>query len=79
MVEVGLPFRAVVGDSFYGEDEDFKRSLKELEVGYALALKPSHAWWHPEGKIGLLWEAAMAAGWEDARDPGDWVKVVRSF
>ena len=29
-VEVGVPFRVVVADSFYGEDEDFKQSLGEL-------------------------------------------------
>jgi SRSO17 transposase len=39
-----IPFRAVVADSFYGEDEGFKRRLGELGAGYVLALKPSHAW-----------------------------------
>jgi SRSO17 transposase len=79
-VEIGVSsFRAVVADSFYGEDEDFKESLEELGVGYVLALKPSHAWWHREGEIGSPWEAAVAAEWEDERHPGDWVKVVRSF
>jgi SRSO17 transposase len=80
-VEEGLPFRAVVADSFYGEDEDFKRSVEELGVGYVLALKPSHAWWHKMGEIGSPWEAAMAAGeaWEDEERPGEWVKVVRHF
>jgi hypothetical protein len=75
------PLRAVVADSFYGEDEGFKRRLSELGVGYVLALKPSHAWWHKIGEIGSPWEAAVAAGeaWEDERRPGDWVKVVRSF
>jgi SRSO17 transposase len=80
-LEDGGPFRVVVADSFYGEDEDFKRSLGELGVGYVLALKPSHAWWHKIGEIGSPWEAAVAAGeaWEDERHPGDWVKVVRRF
>jgi hypothetical protein len=78
-VEEGVPFRAVVADSFYGEDEDFKRSLEELGVGYVLALKPSHAWWHKEGEIGSPWEAALTAEWRSARNPGDWVKVVRHF
>jgi hypothetical protein len=32
-----------VADSFYSEYEDFKGSLEQLEVGYVLALKPSHA------------------------------------
>ena len=77
----GSPFRAVVADSFYGEDEGFKRRLSELGAGYVLALKPSHAWWHKMGEIGSPWEVAIAAGeaWRDARHPGDWVKVARSF
>ena len=76
-----VPFAAVVADSFYGEDEGFKQRLSELGVGYVLALKPSHAWWHKMGEIGSPWEAAIAAGeaWRDARHPGDWVKVARSF
>ncbi len=80
-VEIEVSFRAVVADSFYGEDEEFKQSLAELGVGYVLALKPSHAWWHKIGEIGSPWEAAVAASeaWEDERHPGDWVKVVRSF
>jgi hypothetical protein len=76
-----IPFRAVVADSFYGEDEGFKRSLSELGVGYVMALKPSHAWWHRVGEIGSPYEAALKAGqtWEDERHPGDWVKVMRRF
>src|SRR5215216_1954086 len=80
--EEGIPFRAVVADSFYGEDEGFKQSLSELGVGYVMALKPSHAWWHRVGEIGSPWVvAAVAAGqtWENERHPGDWVKVMRRF
>ena len=67
----GSPFRAVVADSFYGEDEGFKQGLSKLGVGYALALKPSHAWWHKVGEIGSTYEAALVAGqaWEDERPP----------
>ena len=80
-VERNIPFRAVVADSFYGEDEGFKQRLSELGAGYVLALKPSHAWWHKVGEIGSPWQAAVAAGqaWEDERHPGDWEKVVRRF
>ncbi|MCA1717470.1 MAG: IS701 family transposase [Actinobacteria bacterium] len=80
-VQRSSPFRAVVADSFYGEDEGFKQRLSELDVGYVLALKPSHAWWHKIGEIGSPWEAAVAASeaWEGPRHPGDWVKVVRCF
>jgi hypothetical protein len=76
-----IPLRAVVADSFYGEDEGFKQSLNKLGVAYVLALKPSHAWWHRVGEIGSPYEAAVVAGeaWEDERHPGDWVKVMRRF
>ena len=78
-VQANIPFRAVVADSFYGEDHGVKRGLRELGVGYVLALKPSHAWWHPEGAIGSFQEAAQAAGWQSAARPGRWVKVTRTF
>ncbi len=78
-IEMGVPFRAVLADSFYGEDRGFKRSLGKSEFGYVLALKKSHCWWHMEGTIGALWEAALAAGWRGAEEPGEWTKVVRTF
>jgi hypothetical protein len=76
-----IPFRAVVADSFYGEDWGFKGALEELGTGYVLALKPSHAWWHKEGEIGSPGAAAMVAGedWEGEHHPGEWVKVMRRF
>lgn len=79
-VKMGVPFRAVVADPFYGEDEGFREGLREqLGVGYVLALRPSHSWWHPQGTIGALWEVAEGAGWKDAGEPGEWVEVVRAF
>ena len=78
-VAMGVPFGAVVADSFYGEDRGFKRSLEGLGLGYVLSLKKSHSWWHAQGTIGALWEAALAAGWESAQEPGEWKKVVRTF
>ena len=78
-VQMGVPFRAVVADSFYGEDRGFRRSLEKSGVGYVLSLKKSHSWWYLEGTIGALWQAAEAAGWQGAEEPGDWTKVVRSF
>jgi SRSO17 transposase len=77
-VAMGVGFRAVVADSFYGEDREFKRSLERSGVGYVLSLKKSHSWWHLEGTIGALWQAAEAAGWRGAEEPGDWSKVVRT-
>jgi SRSO17 transposase len=78
-VQAHLPFRAVVADSFYGEDRGVKQGLRALGVGYVLALKPSHAWWHPIRAIGSFQEAAQAARWQSAERPGRWVKVTRTF
>ncbi len=74
-----VAFRAVVADSFYGEDEGFRQGSRDLGAGYVLSLKRSHCWWHKEGQIGALWEAAEAAGWKDAAEPGEWKKVARTF
>jgi DDE superfamily endonuclease len=78
-LEAQVPFRAVVADCFYGEDEALRQELRDRGVEYVLALKPSHAWWHREGEHGSLGEVAQAASWTDATQPGDWVQVVRSF
>ena len=78
-MEKEVPFRAVVADSFYGEDREFKRSLEGLGVAYVLSLKKSHSWWHAPDTIGALWEDALGAGWESAEEPGRWRKVERSF
>jgi len=75
----GLPFRAVVADSFYGEDAGFRQRLHESAIGYVLALRPSHTWWHQIGTVGALWEAAELAGWRGANAPGAWVAVERRF
>jgi SRSO17 transposase len=43
-VEVSITFRAVVADSFYGEDRRFKRALVKLEIGYVQGLMKSYCW-----------------------------------
>jgi SRSO17 transposase len=78
-VALGWPFRAVVADSFYGEDRGFKEAVRALGVDYVVALKPSHAWLHPEGAIGSPEEYARAARWDGLGAPGDWTPVERSF
>jgi len=75
----GLPFRAVVADAFYGKESTVQQGLEELGVGYVLALPSSHGWWHREGQIGGLQEAARTGGWEDADHPGRWIKLERCF
>jgi len=77
-VAAGVSFRAVVADSFYGENDGLRQGLMERGVGYALALKSSHSWWHTEGTLGAVWEVAQAAPWT-AQAPGDWQAVTRRF
>jgi SRSO17 transposase len=75
----GIPCRAVVADSFYGEDEVLRQDLGARGLGYVLALQSSHGWWHREGTIGSLQEAVAAAPWGGADHPGAWVPVERRF
>jgi hypothetical protein len=78
-VGANLPFRAVVADCFYGEHAEFKAGLHHLQVGYVLALKPSHTWWHHVDDLGSLWEVAQVVGWAGPEQPGRWVPVPRRF
>jgi len=78
-LQEGIPFRAVVADSFYGEDRGFRSGLRERKQPYVLALKPSHGWWHPEDVAGTLQDVAHEAGWVNAEHPGQWVRITRSF
>lgn len=75
----GIPFRAVVADSCYGENDTFRSGLVQQGIGYVLALKPSHAWWAPIGTVNCLQEVARTAAWTDANTPGDWASVERRF
>ena len=74
-----IPFRAMVADSFYGEDRGLKLGLRKLRMPYVMALKPSHSWWHPEDVAGTLQDVAHEAGWVSAEKPGRWVHIVRTF
>lgn len=78
-VEDGWPLRAVVADNFYGEDRGLKQGLRQLGVPYVMALKPSHAWYHPQEVAGTLQDVAYEAGWVSASHPGKWVLVTRTF
>jgi len=78
-VQAAIPFRAIVADNFYGEDRSLRKAFRALGLGYVMALKPSHDWWHQEGTPGSLKEVAQAAGWKSTDQPGQWVKVERTF
>ena len=81
-VVAGTRFKAVVADSFYGENAEFRSGLAQWEgrpIGFVLALQRSHCWWHREGEVGSLLEAAQQAGWQSAEQSGSWERVVRTF
>ena len=78
-VAQGIPFRAVVADNFYGENDGFRNGLHQLGIGYVLALRPSPTWWARAGTITSLAEAARAAPWDGPERPGDWQRVDRTF
>ena len=78
-VAEGIPFRAVVADGFYGENDTFRTGVSQLGVGCVLALRPSHAWGAPVGTVNSLVDAARAAAWGGADAPGEWQPVTRTF
>jgi len=75
----GIPFRAVVGDILYGEHRGFRKGLESKRIPYVLALKPSYAWYRPIGEPGTVEEVARSARWDGPDDPGEWVKLTRTF
>ena len=78
-VEGGIPFRAVVADILYGEHRGFRKGLEKKCIPYVLALKPSYAWYRPITEPGTVEEIARATRWEGPDDPGEWVKLSRTF
>jgi DDE superfamily endonuclease len=82
----GIPFRAVVADSLYGEHPEFKRVMWRADIPYVLAVKPSQIVWTPPPEPESPWEAADRLRWResngetnDADHPGAWTAVVRRF
>jgi SRSO17 transposase len=78
----GIPFRAVVADSLYGEHPEFKRTMWKADIPYVLAIQPSQIVWTPPPEPESPWEAADRLRWgepNDADHPGAWTAVVRRF
>jgi SRSO17 transposase len=77
-VAADFPFRAVVADSGYGDNLGFVEGLERLALGYVLALKPSHSWWHKTGEVGSVEEVVQTYAWHP-EEPGAWQKIIRRF
>jgi hypothetical protein len=78
-LELGVSFRAVVADCFYGENADFAGALGEAALPYVLGVKPSTGIWARADAIHSPREAVRFLRWESADAPGDWTPIVRSF
>lgn len=78
-IEKEVAFRALVADSLYGENLGFREDLLGAGIPYVLALGPSNVWWHPVGEPGSVEEVALASPWNGYGDPGEWVKLSRTF
>jgi SRSO17 transposase len=75
----GIPFRAVVADSFYGDNGTFLGELQAAALPFVLALKPSSAIWAPAEAAHTPKEAAEDLAWTSPEEPGDWTAVDRRF
>jgi hypothetical protein len=75
----GVPFRAVVADSFYGDHREFEETVHAAGVPYVLAVKPSQGHWAPIEALHTPQEAAEALRWQSADAPGDWSPIPRVF
>ena len=73
-----MPFRAVVADSFYGENDSFRDSLHRESIPYVLALYPSYTWWHKVATVGSVEGIARSAPWCE-EEPAKWHKLTRHF
>jgi SRSO17 transposase len=77
---IGVAFRAVVADCFYGDNPTFEGTLSSAGLPFVLGVKPSKGFWAPVEAIHTPQEAARALRWGGQDDPsGDWTKVVRRF
>lgn len=78
----GIPFRAVVADSLYGEHPEFTRTMWRADIPFVLAVKPSEVVWTTPPEPESPWEAADRLRWstrQDPQHPGAWTAVVRRF
>jgi SRSO17 transposase len=79
----GVPFRAAVADSFYGDNVEFEGALHQARVPYVLGLKPSKGAWVREDAAATPEEAARRQRWagptRSGDRSGDWTRVVRHY
>jgi hypothetical protein len=75
----GVPFRAVVADCAYGDQDGFRADLRELGAPFVMALKPHRGTWAYGADAHTPVDAARELAWNGPDDPGDWQLVTRTF
>jgi DDE superfamily endonuclease len=74
-----IPFRAVVADCFYGDNDGFTEALGHAGVALVLAVKPRKGAWAPADEAHTPREAAAELAWGGPEEPGDWTPIERRF
>ncbi|MFD8565004.1 IS701 family transposase [Streptosporangium canum] len=78
-LQAGITFTAVAGDCAYGDNDDYRRELRELGLAYVLALKRRKGLWAPVYAAHTPIDAARALAWGGPEHPADWTRVRRRF
>jgi SRSO17 transposase len=75
----GIPFAAVVADSWYGDNPKFVTDLDKADLPFVVALKPHAKRKDDQDTTIRLTEVAQGLGWRSRRRPGAWRPVTRRF
>ncbi len=78
-LEAGIPFRAVVADSVYGQNAKFEGELWAAGLPYVMSIRPSRGTWAPAADAHTPRDAAERLRWRSPEEPGDWTEVERRF
>jgi hypothetical protein len=78
-LDLGVPFRAVVADSVYGESAAFEGALWGAGLPFVLAVRPSRGSWGPAEGPHTPPDAAREVPWTSPEEPGGWTEVERRF
>ncbi len=78
-LEAGIPFRAVVADSVYGQNATFEGELWAAGLPYVMSIRPSRGTWAPAEDAHTPQDAAERLRWRSPKEPGDWTEVERRF
>src|SRR5437660_194706 len=68
--EAGFAFRAVAGDSAYGDQDGLRGELAEAGLPFVMALKPRRGTWAYGPDAHTPVDAARALTWHGPDDPG---------